>query len=433
MPFAKPAGSCLAFLLLLGQTPAFPRTAGLPTPPPQARKVPASLVQSIKAKPLARDQEPITYLDDSGTSWVLCPMPSDGKIRIRWHAGPVQTIPPPIGTTPFGACYGQGALWCTAGDDAHRRIELFRFDPDIPSDGWVKIGSFDGVGGAPLLVVPLHRKDEYFGLSATGFCEPNGKHASFAGIFRCAAGRLHLQSCKDMPFEGQASVVGPEWIDFTKSRQVQDAPTQAASRQNGYWFAKTDPPILTPTLILPSISEDYIVIGAASAGVLWVYGLRNGQLRRTINLTGLDEKNLTRLSPLTHVILGTGFTPGGDLIVASLDPGLIKLTDTLDSNGSEPEDRPLRQRDFDFFRKDFKKVYWWRINLKTGIREHIEAPTEFPDRLPRLLSFATFHFLVDAQGEIRSNAYRPWATVLRRFIQQAPMARPADNPGAPLP
>ncbi len=428
MRFAMLACSCLAFSMLFGQTPANPRAMGLATSSPQTRKIAASFARSIHARPLARYQEPITYLDASGTSWVICPMPSDGKIRIRWHAGPVQTIPPPAGTTPFGTCYGQGALWCTAGDDAHRRIELFRLDPDIPSDGWLKVGYFDGVGGAPLLVTPLQGKDEYLGISTTGFCEPDGKHASFVGIFKRDAGRIYLKSCKDMPFEGHANVVEPQWIDFSQSGQGQGEPPQTAPKKDGYWFAKADPSILTPSLVLPSISDDYIVIGAASAGVLWVFGLRHGQLRRTINLTGLDEQHITRLSPLTHVILGTGFTPGGDLIAASLDPDLIKLTEKLDVNNPKAEDKTLREQDFDFFRKDFEKVYWWRINISNGTQKHIDAPTEFPDRLPRLLSFATFHFLVDAHGEVQSNAYAPWATVLSHFVKQAPGARPDEGP-----
>lgn len=379
-----------------------------------------AFLRILSEEPPLRIQESIVYLDGSGTSWILCPLSFSGGTRVRWKGEPVRTIQPPKADAIFGTSYGQGALWCTVGSNVTKTLELFRFDLNLPIDGWKKIGVFDGDGGIPSLVLPLKKENRFLGISAQCFLVPGTERASFVGIFRNKEGKLSLESCVELSFDNLPNIVKGEWFKIPNPETGASSAQEGMERPDRFWMGHADPPILTPTLRLPSVSEDFLVLGAASAGVLWFLDLNDGHVRRTINLTGLDRRDLSKISPLKHVILGTGFAPDGGLIVAAKHPDIIKLTVALDLDKPKSPEKDLRQKDFESFRDEIKEINWWRIDPETGSQTRLDSPVDFPERMPTAARQTVFRFLVDPYGHVKTNAFTTWSKVEAEFLASFP-------------
>lgn len=374
----------------------------------------------IVQQPPLRIQEPIIYPDGSGTSWVICPLDPSGKAIVHWKSSPVRMIAPPVVESVFGTCYGQGALWCTVGSIATQSMELLRFDLDLPGDGWIKVGVFDGKGGIPSLVMPLKKQNRFLGISSQGLMEVNNEHPSFIGVFRNDDGKISLESCIELPFDDISNIVKGKWFNIPTPTIETTSSLNENAKNNRFWLGYADPALLTPTLKLPSVSDDFIVLGAASAGVLWILDLDTGRLRNVVNLTGLSKTDLLKISQLKHVILGTGFTPDGDLIVAARDSDLIKITVALDIDKADFYDKETKKHDLDFFRKELKEICWWRINPKTGSKQRLDSPVDFPDRMPSEIRHTAFRFLIDTYGHVKTNAFTPWSKVMDEFLAFMP-------------
>ena len=424
-------GFCLTPLILLGQGPTKEeRPIPVQESSAMASKIPQidpAYYRYLLGQPPPRVQESIAYPDGSGTRWILNTLLA-GETRVRWN-GLVRTIPPP-GPGRLFVSYGQGALWCPVGDDAGGlSIELLRFDLDLPADGWKKVCKFEEDGSIPVLVVPLKKENRFLGISSSqGFQEPGTEKGSFAGVFRKKEGRLVLESCVELPFDDIPNILKGEFFKVPLAETKTDVAFEGHEKKpDRFWAGFAEPSILTPSLTLPSLSDDFLVLGAASAGVLWILDLENGSVRRTINLTGLNRKDLSKLKPLKHVILGTGFAPDGTLIIASKPSDLIKLTAALELDKPDSPEKDLRKKDFEFLRNEIKDISWWRIDPKNGHQERLDSPVDFPVRMPTAARHTVFRFLVDPYGHVKTNAFTPWSKVMEAFLNTFP-DKAADAP-----
>lgn len=419
-------------ILLAQSLDKFESTLGNKRVIPEVSQPSSNFSRILSEEPSLRLQESIVYLDESGVNWVIPPPDPSGKTRVRWKGLPVRMIPPPSHAgMVFGTCYGQGALWCTVASDVTKTLALFRCDLDLPGNGWEKVGVFDGEGGIPSLVVPLKRENQFLGFSSFGLREPASGRASFVGIFRNNKEKLSLESNVDIPFGDISNIVKGEWFNVHNPGTENSSVPQDRDGVNRFWMGYADPYVLKPTLRPPSHSNDYLVLGAASAGMLWIFDLNTGQLHTTINLIGLGLDDISKVKPLEHVILGTGFTPDGDLIVAGKDKNLVKMVVGLDLDNLNTNAKDLRMQDFDFFVKEIKEIRWWRIDPKTGIKKQLDSPIDFPEQMPSSGRHPAFRFLVDPFGHVKTNAFRPWSKViedfLTSFVQKADGAKAVKN------
>lgn len=417
---------CLVPMLLLGrghleERPPDPTQQKVAEAPKQSGIDPAYL-RLLQDQPPLRVQESIVYPDVSGNNWVLNTL-SEGETKARWN-GLVQTIPPPSPGSRLFVSYGQGALWCPVITEAGDlpKAELFRFDLNLPADGWKKTGTFGGEGGLPMLIVPLKKEDRYLGISSfQGLREPGTERGSFVGVFLWKNGEITLESCIDLPFDDISNITKGKWFNYPSVETRVGTPSDGLEKKPGrFWVGYSDPILLTPNLMLPSPSTDYIALCAASAGVIWILDLENGRVRRTVNLAGLNRNDISKLARLKHVILGTGFAPDGTLIIAAKPPDLIKFIVALDMDNPDSDGKAMREKDFGSLRDEIKEICWWRIDPETGKQERLDSPVDFPERMPTAARHAVFRFLVDPYGHVKTNAFTPWSKVMEAFLNSFP-------------
>jgi len=293
---------------------------------------------------------------------------------------------------------------------------------NLPAGSWEKVGTFKDGHSLPALIVPLKMEGRLLGVSSSqGFQEPGAERGSYVGVFCKRDGKLILEACLELPFDDLPSIVKGQWINRTHVGTGGEAAGREAQEKPGrVWTGYADPPLLMPNLVLPSLSEDFLVLGAASSGVLWILDLENGKLCRTISLYGLSRKDLPKIAPLKHVILGTGFTPDGDLIVASKHPDLIRLAIGLDMDKPDSPDQESKRNQLESFMSEIKDICWWRIDPKNGTQERIYSPVEFPEQMPIAARQTVFRFLVDPFGHVKSNAFMSWSKVMEAFLATSP-------------
>ena len=155
-----------------------------------------------------------------------------------------------------------------------------------------------------------------------------------------------------------------------------------------------NPPILTPSTMIPSHSKRFLALVAASAGVVWTVDLQNGRVRRTCNVFGVESKDLPHLAALKQVILGSAFRPDGDLIIASRDSKLIQAAVQLKSYNSITPEQLQDRRDLNWFNKELPKICWWRLNPATGEFSRIDDSGGFSRISSRKFQprqFSVFH------------------------------------------
>lgn len=377
-----------------------------------------ALLDILTKEPPARMQDLIIYPGNSGSEFVLCSA-SPHKGTIVWHKGESsQKIQPPIADMLSGICYGQQALWAVCGTNATASVELKRYDLKAGRKAWDSVGSIDIEGGVPMLMVPLKKANRYLGIGARSLFEAGMKRGSYVGIFQQKEGKLLMDTCVDMPFDNLTNITKGNWYSIPATEPHEAATVKGETKPQRIWMGYADPAILTPTLNLPSVSDDFLVLGAASAGVLWVFDLEDGRLRHTINLTGLNRKQLAKISPLKQIILGTAFAPDGSLIVASVDPTLVKMLTALDLDEKDSQQKDWIKGDVDILINEIKGIHWRRIDPVHGFEEHLDSPVNFPEQMPSSERQEVFRFLIDPEGNVKTNAFTSWSNVVGGVLLQ---------------
>jgi len=403
--------SCLALLLTTSSAYGFCQNQlpkALTAPGPKAPQL--TLSDVLAQEPRMIIQDLIVYPDNKAYQWVLCPLLSSGKVIARRENRTTREIQPPASDHVFGVCYAQKALWAVCATDATSTVSLKKYDLESECKPWEDVASVDIQGGLPFLLIPLKRHKHYLGVGGHPLFEGGMKHGSYTGIYQEKEGRLTLETCLDMPFDDLENIARGSWLK-TPAREDGTGTSRV-------WMGHAEPAILTPTLNRPSISDDFLVLGAASAGVLWIFDLEDGRLRHTINLTGLGSKQLAKISPLRRIILGTAFAPDGSLIVASVDPTLVSMITALDIDTKDTQQKTWLKGDIDKLIEEIKGIHWRRIDPAHGFVESLDSPVRFPEKMPSAERQELFRFLVTPEGNVRTNAFTPWARVLGSLIHQ---------------
>lgn len=176
-----------------------------------------------------------------------------------------------------------------------------------------------------------------------------------------------------------------------------------------------DPPILEPSLWRSSVSADHLALCAAQAGVVWVFELDKGTLLRTYNLDGLTKDDLKKVRLLNFAILGTAFDPSGRLIVAKRNRELTQIAVKLANETTDPVEEKMQKEDFKIFTDLYKDIAWLALDPKTGGRQDLASPADYPTATPSFRKQNRFQFLISPLGQVKTTAFRDWDSLKREF------------------
>lgn len=373
--------------------------------------------------PLPRLQDNRCYLTSNGLDWVDIPASNRDKIRISLEGRSYSIQAPPSAGPPS---FGEGALWTCqiVGAEGKERARLMKRGIQHLGE-WEEYAEFETTNSIPLWMIPLGEGGQFLGISSLGFTEGDGKRGSSLAKFRLTDRKtLRFVDIVNLPFEGDSNIFS------TRSVQVPGAEGKTAS----FFMVGANPPILTPSTMIPSHSKRFLALVAASAGVVWTVDLQNGRVRRTCNVFGVESKDLPHLAALKQVILGSAFGPDGDLIIASRDSKLIQAAVQLKSYNSITPEQLQDRRDLNWFNKELPKICWWRLNPATGEFSRIDDSVDFPESVPENFNHANFRFFINPQGWAHGNAFDSRRTVREKEGAEGrspSQALPKDSPKKP--
>jgi hypothetical protein len=383
--------------------------------------------------PIPRYQEQLVYLDGGGENRVFLPLGSKWIALIRNHQVKAWLEEPTTKGQVLDTCAAQGYVWRSVIEGLednvpHPKVNLFRYSIETQVFGWEKVGEVDTKHGVPSMLVPLGGEgNRFLGISnGLGFFGEDVKDASFVALFKQREGRIEFSSCVELTFDGTQSACRKVEIQREANKE---ANSSNSGEKRIFTFCEATPRSLWPTLWHPSISVNYLALGAPEAGVIWILDLNKGSVKHTLNLFSLSKADLDRVKPLKQVILGTAFAPDGELILATREPELVDITvrlassaeqaksleesrSSLDSEGMGNDRKEEEDKNFQIFAEQSKKIQWWSIDPETGAKNRLDSPTVYPDRVPSYARQGRLRFLVDSNGYIKTNAFTSWSLVL---------------------
>ena len=307
---------------------------------------------------------------------------------------------------------------------------VFCWDLTAPEKGWERMGEVESGHGVPSMMVPLREKDLYLGVSYGQGFVGDQSGASLVARFRLRDERFQFEDLIEMPLDDMASIAKRT----PRSTSPETPPSEPANKDDAHrpWnraFCMIDPPSLAPSLFPPSVSADHLAICAAEAGVIWVFELAKGSLRRTYNLDGLAKGEFRKTGLLNHSILGTAFDSSGRLIVAKRDRELAQIAVKLSKETTEPVEKQMQKEDFRMFTELYTDIRWIALDPATGTRQDFDLSADFPTATPTFRKQTYLQFLVTPVGTVKTNAYRDWDSLKREFgiCLTPPKAEPLED------
>ena len=406
------------------ENPSAPVEGGLPLQP-QTRAVPFGPVR-------LKVQDQVVFSPEG--TWVYLPLGDLNPVRFSEALGRRQEVRlAGVGTSMGFRSFRKNAFWDIrklATDEANPkgRTCLFRLPETSTGEDWELAGLIETESGIPNYLVPLDREDwflavgPYFGFHKDG-------HASPLALFRLEKGRLQLQELVDLPFGDQVNLGALQ----TETRTLPSLSSEANAEPRTLVIARCviQPASLRPTLWVPALLPGHLVLGASQAGVLWFFSLKDGHCQQTVDLGGVDRKDLEHLDLLDHFLLAAEPGKDNDLIVVTRDPDVLLQAAALAPPAGAPADvRAAIAKRFAEIVNEKTALKWWSIDPLTGKKQRLDRPGDFPERTS-FLQQSEMRFLVGADGRVHANTTGTWGGVLEQMnLKKPPVPAPAEKAGA---
>lgn len=363
-------------------------------------------------------QDRMCYLDVDGRDWVFLEANSDRPILAR-IMGKTRQIPSPVRFgTVSDICPSESGLWACVIEEppSGARMVVLRWNLATPEMGWERIGEVEDGHSLPSMMIPLRKKDLFLGLTYEMGFVGDRSGASLAAHFRLRDGKFQFEELVDMTVDGVGSIAKrvPKPISSSASAQ-EDVKREESPQPWQVASCAIDPPALAPSLRPASVSRDHLAVCATQAGVIWVFELDKGTLRRTYNLDGLNLAELKKTRLLNHVILGTAFDSTGRLFVARRDRELARIAVKLAKETTDPVEEKMQRENLQMFTDLYKDIRWLVLDPETGTRQDLDSPADFPTATPSFRRQTHLQFLVTPLGIVKTNAYRDWDSLKREF------------------
>lgn len=406
----------------------------------------------------------MSYLDSDGLNWVYLGIGSSPLLVNLGGHKKVVPLPESGGVPASGCGQAGGYLWSCllASNGDTDEVQVLRCGLEGAQTTWEKFAVVETDHGIPSLVLPLGEDQAYLAVSLSmGFYDVDSRQASLVARFKREKETLVFDRCIDMPLEDRDTIgvfTSLKIRDFRKHLQqshpapggppaavTEETRAQPESIEPGnaeFRFCSVQPTDLAPTVWLPSLSRNHLVLASDTVGVLWAFEMESGTCVSVVNLTGIEPARLPALKLARGVILGTAFAPDGSLLVAARDPSALDIAMKLGETNplpTTPRDQTDLDAKFSDFTGFFNNIAWWRVDPSSGEKVRMESPLEFPSATRSYLAQRALRFLVDRQGKVLTNAFTPWSKVKEDFgitLREArgsrpKQARPATNQEAP--
>jgi hypothetical protein len=259
------------------------------------------------------------------------------------------------------------------------------------------------------MLVPLDREDQFLGLHlSTGVATK--EKASFAAIYRRRGSRIEFDSVVEMPspFGG---VMGRPRLEPTSPIQ----PEASAGSSLERWRLEGVDPLLYPTLEVPPMTQDLLVLAAPGAGVLWFFSLLDGQCTRVLNTQGVKENELGRLRQARVLLLDIKPRKDGSLLMATKSPEVMDIALSRDWAAQAVLD-PSSEETFQDAVSGKTGIWWWSVDPVNGKVEPATPAVGLPTLLPSYQLLNRFFFLLDWEGRGRYRGGPDW----RKDLKDAP-------------
>ena len=397
----------------------------------KAKKEPNPQPQPLVNRPQPinlKVQDQSVFTEDG--SWVFLPLGSVNPLVIspgNKQAREIKLFPE--GNTLGFRSFRKGYFWDvrkqdSPSDPTQSRTCLFRLSPSAVPSVWENVAQIDTESGIPNYLVPLDRDGwflavgPYFGFISDG-------HASPVALFCLKEGQLLFQELVDLPYNGKANI--GELIQETRTPLKGANPNDPEPKP---WILKRcqiSPSSLRPNLWTPALLPDHLVLGATQAGVLWFFSLKNGQCLRSVDLGGVDPKDLDQLRYLDHFLLAAEPNDTNQLVVVTRDPDVLTFAKNLTPplGATDEVNRQAKER-YAEVTAEMTSLQWWSIDPETGKKERLQRPEEFPEHT-FFNQQTQLRFLVGPDGHIHANTSGPWS----RTLEQMALAKPPAAPEAP--
>jgi hypothetical protein len=359
------------------------------------------------------------YTDFTRRNWVHLPIDPEAGIVCKFGEAK-RKIPLPSSFGHVGyVSAGRGQIWAVGIRELDEDIDcvLYACPCDPKAGTWQRVAAIDPSCGIPSILLPLSDPTRFIGIShSLGFAKQDEKTASPIGIFRLRNETLEYERDLEIPF-GDREHIGRK-AEWKSAPEDMPAGKELSPEATKLLYCEITPKGLAPTLWLPSLSKDYLAITSATAGVIWIYSLDTGRLKRMINLCGLDEKSIPKTERLRWIIMGTAFSPDGRLIVASRPPDMVEFTVALEDSKDDPKGK---REVFDAMAEKFKDFQWWEIDPDEGTTRKIENPIDYPAGTSSFDRQACTRFLIDESGKVRTTAISSWKNILQQSGAEPPV------------
>jgi len=367
----------------------------------------AGLALSAQPAIHPRFQDQVVY--DPQGSWVFLPQRIEDKLQVRNDHQQRAFL------RPFNAAlaiaYRHGHLWSLTSEASGSKeiVKLLKCDV-TQAPTWTPHATVDCSKGIPEMMIPLETKDTFLAIDwILGFSD--GPRASFAAIFVATSEGLRFERTVDMNFR-QRNVASSQTFPLDETPESFRIP-----------FTAFESPALQPNLWPPAQLPDHVALGSSQAGLVWIFSLKDGSLRRIVDLGRIADRDLKRLKPLRNWLLGLAPSPDGHLIAATRDWTLIDLATAHHLDDASAEADAGARQNFEAVASKNPIVRWWDIDPETGEATLLEDPTRLP-QLPKDLNPQQLRFLVDPKGRI----HRYTRETLRQVLERWAPRNPAPNP-----
>jgi len=376
--------------------------------------------------PDSRPQDQLIFTDYTAKNWVYLPINVKDQLICKYAGAKRAIIIPKTLGEVENCSVGRGYIWAVATKADEKKVEcnLYRC-PINPKEGtWEEYASIDPSSGFPSMLIPLSDGIKFIGIAQhIGFAKPEETSASFIGIYKYGNGILKYDHDLELPFDKKEHIGKRMTYKVNPPENTNKDTESLEKNESSITYCDINPKGLTPSLWIPSISRDYIAVTAASAGVIWFFDLDSGRLKRTINLCGIEEKDIDKLKRLKWIIIGTSFAPSGNLIVAARQSDIVDFSIKIEKTNDETENKKA----FEFMSKEFSNFQWWEIDPETGTKIKIENHVDYPPQSKSFSKQSLMRFLVDETGKIRTSAFSPWTDIK----DQSGIAVPAEKDKSP--
>jgi hypothetical protein len=156
-------------------------------------------------------------------------------------------------------------------------------------------------------------------------------------------------------------------------------------------------------------TPDFLVLASGQTGFMWILDKRkeSPSLHLVRLFSFVNEKILAKPEQLEWAILGMQPTPDGDVLIASRSEGAVKnarqlfptpfLNTKLLQDPAHMKQREQNMKDSVEF---FPEVCWWKLDPESGVITKVEAPANFPEKLPNSRAMTAFRFRPKTNGDL---------------------------------